>query len=200
MLTLCDKPTLCQQIERTIAIQRNQVGDAAFALSLLNHANEQQKILTPGIYETYYQTIVGDNDASPPRDGYLQKSGLDVALKEAQATAQTAAAAAPVVAPAAAPAQAPSTPPSPPPVPSAAPAAPPIPADSQWYYAVAGQQRGPVGLETVRELAATGLVSPETNVWCQGMPAWAPAISTPLAALFETATTPPIGPPPLPPL
>jgi uncharacterized RDD family membrane protein YckC len=42
----------------------------------------------------------------------------------------------------------------------------------QWYYAEQGQQRGPVGLEDLRRLIASGQVTGAHLVWREGMPQW----------------------------
>lgn len=177
VLTLCDKPTLCQQIERAMQIRRNQIGDPAFARAILAHAQAQQKTLTPAIYETYYKTIVGDTDASPPRDGYLQKSGLDKALEkpdESKAPDEFKAPDEPEI------------------------VKPPT-LNGQWYYAVGNQQQGPVSVEKLRELAANGRITAQTSVWCAGMAGWLPASATEIGEFFPKSELPPPLPPPLPP-
>lgn len=42
----------------------------------------------------------------------------------------------------------------------------------KWYYAEAGQQRGPVEEEEFRQLTATGTIRPDTLVWREGMAGW----------------------------
>jgi hypothetical protein len=42
-----------------------------------------------------------------------------------------------------------------------------------WFYSQDGQQRGPVNDAQLDELVASGVVRPETLVWCEGMSAWA---------------------------
>ena len=42
----------------------------------------------------------------------------------------------------------------------------------QWYYAVAGQQQGPVDTETLRKLIASGQVGQQDLVWKDGMANW----------------------------
>ena len=46
---------------------------------------------------------------------------------------------------------------------------------SQWYYAHNGQQNGPVSIEQLRELAASGSLKPQDLVWNQSMTDWIPA-------------------------
>ncbi|MBL9172262.1 MAG: DUF4339 domain-containing protein [Verrucomicrobiales bacterium] len=43
-----------------------------------------------------------------------------------------------------------------------------------WYYAVAGERKGPVTGAELTALAAAGTVTPETLVWREGMAGWAP--------------------------
>lgn len=43
-----------------------------------------------------------------------------------------------------------------------------------WYYAENGVQKGPVTEDTLKKLADAGTVTPETLVWCEGMPDWQP--------------------------
>jgi Putative virion core protein (lumpy skin disease virus) len=72
---------------------------------------------------------------------------------------------------------------------SAAAAPPPLPAQAQWYYAVNGQQQGPVDAA-----ALSSRITRETLVWKQGMSGWTAAGEVPeLSGLFAAA------PPPLPP-
>lgn len=46
----------------------------------------------------------------------------------------------------------------------------------QWYYAQAGQQIGPINLETMQNLIQDGTIDPTTDlVWNSGMTDWTPA-------------------------
>ncbi|MBM4148964.1 MAG: DUF975 family protein [Lentisphaerae bacterium] len=55
-----------------------------------------------------------------------------------------------------------------------------------WYYAINGQQQGPVPEKTIRELAATGGIGPDDLVWNADMGGeWARAAS--VAGLFGEA-------------
>jgi hypothetical protein len=47
--------------------------------------------------------------------------------------------------------------------------------DQTWYYHHAGTQNGPVTLDELQRLAASGGLDPEDLVWQQGMPGWVPA-------------------------
>ncbi len=49
----------------------------------------------------------------------------------------------------------------------------------QWYYIAQAQQQGPVSLEQLLDLAATGRLRPTTLLWREGMPSRKPARSTP---------------------
>jgi len=70
---------------------------------------------------------------------------------------------------------------APPPVakPAQIPLAPerPLPGQPEWFYENNGQQSGPVPFETLRLLAASGQLTPQTYVWKEGMPAWAEAVN-----------------------
>lgn len=66
--------------------------------------------------------------------------------------------------------------------------------DDQWFYGQNGQQRGPVELAALRELARVGQLSPGDLVWRQGMADWAPA-SQVLPELFAPPFAPPSAPP-----
>lgn len=45
-------------------------------------------------------------------------------------------------------------------------------ADQSWYFASQGQQQGPLSEAQLRELIATGKITPETLVWTEGMANW----------------------------
>ncbi len=62
----------------------------------------------------------------------------------------------------------------------------------QWYYLDQAQQQGPVSLERLLDLAATGRLRPTTLLWKEGIRASKPARSTPelsAAHFAEPATT-----------
>lgn len=44
----------------------------------------------------------------------------------------------------------------------------------QWYYALNGQQLGPVSQENFDQLVRDGVIKPETLVWYQGLGNWQP--------------------------
>jgi GYF domain 2 len=66
---------------------------------------------------------------------------------------------------------------------------------AQWWYERGGQQAGPVPLETLQQLAASGELTRATRVWTPGMPGWSRAETVP--ALAWPPAAPPM-PPPLP--
>ena len=55
---------------------------------------------------------------------------------------------------------------------------------ASWYYVGNGAQQGPVDIDAVRRLIASGLVKPDTQVWTDGLAAWMPASQTEIASLF----------------
>jgi uncharacterized RDD family membrane protein YckC len=69
-----------------------------------------------------------------------------------------------------------------------------------YYYAVDGQQNGPVTEEQLDQLVTSGSLSPETLVWKEGMANWeaystlkpgvAPAVATATAAALSVANPP----------
>jgi hypothetical protein len=68
-------------------------------------------------------------------------------------------------------------------------------AEQQWYFAQAGQQQGPFPESTLRQMLASGQLSPADVVWRPGMPQWAPAGSVPGLMPAQAA---PVTPPPPP--
>ena len=58
--------------------------------------------------------------------------------------------------------------------------------DDQWFYGQDGAQRGPIDLEAIRALAASGQLRPRDLVWRQGMTDWLPATQV-MPELFATA-------------
>ena len=68
----------------------------------------------------------------------------------------------------------------------------------EWYYAVSGQQRGPVAYETLRAMAASRQIHPQDLVWSPGMEHWQPAGS--VQGLFDAgpASQQPTTAPPYP--
>jgi hypothetical protein len=85
----------------------------------------------------------------------------------------------------------------PPPSPAQA-APPPLPAPAQdiWFYALNGQQTGPVPVRELKELIRSGKIGPQDLVWKAGTAGWEPAGQ--VQGLFERSTTT-ATPPPLPP-
>lgn len=70
---------------------------------------------------------------------------------------------------------------------------PPPPSAFTPYYIYANNvQQGPFDLPTLQTLVSSGVLTPQTLVWKQGMPAWAPASGqADLTSLFGTMPPPP---------
>lgn len=87
------------------------------------------------------------------------------------------------------------------PAPGAMPPTPPTPVPDpviSLHIAAGGQTYGPFNYAQCKQMAGTGQLTPQSQVWMQGMPAWAPASQVPqLLPLFATAA--PQGMPPMPP-
>lgn len=66
--------------------------------------------------------------------------------------------------------------------------------NEQWYYTENGQQRGPIGAQELRQLAASGKLQPTDQVWREGMKTWQRASSVPeiLPNLAAGAAPPPL--------
>lgn len=64
-------------------------------------------------------------------------------------------------------------------------------ADVQWFYAQGGQQAGPVPLEQLLQMVASGQLSPADLVWREGMVNWQPLGSLPE---FGAPPAPPASP------
>src|SRR5439155_27315510 len=54
-----------------------------------------------------------------------------------------------------------------------------------WFYAVDGEQKGPVDVATLRKLVRDKTISPESLVWHAGMTDWIPAKDAPGVASPE---------------
>jgi hypothetical protein len=48
-----------------------------------------------------------------------------------------------------------------------------------WHYGTEADRRGPISLEELQRLAATGQLAPATLVWCEGMATWVPWATLP---------------------
>jgi uncharacterized RDD family membrane protein YckC len=59
----------------------------------------------------------------------------------------------------------------------------------QWFYAQSGQQKGPVSIDALRQLIASGALRPTDLVWREGMANW-----TALQAVPELGPPPPAAP------
>ncbi|CAL2102306.1 SPFH domain-containing protein [Tenacibaculum sp. 190130A14a] len=69
---------------------------------------------------------------------------------------------------------------------------PPLPNQPQYFYAVNGQQAGPVNYEALKGLFAGGSINAETLVWKQGMPNWASLQSVPELQNLLGSVPPPL--------
>ena len=55
-----------------------------------------------------------------------------------------------------------------------------------WYYALNGQQQGPVPETEIANLAAAGVLKADTLIWSEGLTDWQP-LSQALPAALTTA-------------
>lgn len=62
---------------------------------------------------------------------------------------------------------------------------------ARWFLLENGVQRGPVELETMRDLVLDGTIDPDTYVWADGMPQWLQAKDVP--ALVPPITLRPLN-------
>lgn len=69
---------------------------------------------------------------------------------------------------------------------------PPLPNQPQYFYAVNGQQAGPVNYEALKGLFAGGSINAETLVWKQGMANWASLQSVPELQNLLGSVPPPL--------
>jgi len=69
---------------------------------------------------------------------------------------------------------------------------PPLPQQTQYFYALNGQQVGPVSLQRLTELFKQKQISGETLVWKQGMTNWMALNSTPEYQQMEGTIPPPL--------
>lgn len=60
----------------------------------------------------------------------------------------------------------------------------------EWYYALNGQQNGPVNEAEFNRLVSTGVIRPDTLVWHSGLAEWQP-----LAKVQPVAAAPPVAAP-----
>jgi hypothetical protein len=64
----------------------------------------------------------------------------------------------------------------------------------EWYYAVEGEQKGPVNDDEFRRLAQQGVITPQTLVWREGLANWQPyAEQAPPPPPLSTGAPPPNG-------
>lgn len=87
---------------------------------------------------------------------------------------------------------------TPPPMPGAQPVQP-AQTNVMYMVAVGAQQAGPFNMMQLQQLVASGQLTPQSYVWCQGMPSWVPAGQVPeLMSLFAPAGAAMPGMPPMP--
>lgn len=67
---------------------------------------------------------------------------------------------------------------------------PPLPQQTQYFYAVNGQQAGPVTMDVLANLFASNTINAETLVWKQGMANWA-ALNSVVELQSILGSTPP---------
>jgi hypothetical protein len=74
-----------------------------------------------------------------------------------------------------------------------APPPPPMPPQQVAFHVlIGGVQQGAFPLPQLQQMAQMGQVTPDTMVWCAGMPTWAAAGTVPtLAGLFGAVPPPP---------
>ncbi len=63
--------------------------------------------------------------------------------------------------------------------------------ETVWYYSSHGKPEGPVSEADLRAQLRSGILEPDTLVWCEGMPDWAPA--TTITTWKEVPLPPPAG-------
>ena len=88
--------------------------------------------------------------------------------------------------------------PVPPPLGGGAPVPPPMQTPViSLYIGMGTQQYGPYNYDSCKQMVAAGQLTPQTMVWMEGMPAWAPASTVPV---LQPLFAPPVAPqmPPMP--
>lgn len=85
-----------------------------------------------------------------------------------------------------------------PPFPGAGPGVPPPPPVVQYNVAVNGQSTGPFDMNTLAQMVRNGQLTPQSQVWKQGMSGWAAAETIQELGSLFAQNTPPPPPPPLP--
>lgn len=69
---------------------------------------------------------------------------------------------------------------------------PPLPNQVQFFYAVNGQQTGPVNQQALKDLFTNGSINTDTLVWKQGMVNWASLKSVPELQNLLGSVPPPL--------
>lgn len=70
-------------------------------------------------------------------------------------------------------------------------APPPIPQQTQYFYALNGQQQGPISFDQLKALFAGRTVNKETLIWKQGLVDWSPLKDIDELKVFLGGNTPP---------
>ena len=146
-------------------------------------------------YEQFLNTGNPNTDAGNAILLHSEGDGKDLPSLFVVENAEEIAGASKQAAAPAAPPQMPGMPPQMPGMPTPPPAQPTV----NLFLAIGGQQYGPYDYATCQQLVKNGQLTPQSMVWQQGMPAWAPASSVPeLQGLFAPPAAP--GMPPMPPM
>ena len=69
---------------------------------------------------------------------------------------------------------------------------PPLPQQTQYFYALNGQQTGPISLQRLTELFKQKQITGETLIWKQGMGSWTALNATPEYKQMEGTIPPPL--------
>lgn len=146
-------------------------------------------------YEQFLNTGNPNTDAANAILLHSEGDGKDLPSLFVVENAEEIAGASGQAAAPAAPPQMPGMPPQMPGMPTPPPAQPTV----NLFLAIGGQQYGPYDYAICQQLVKNGQLTPQSMVWQQGMPAWAPASSVPeLQGLFAPPAAP--GMPPMPPM
>ncbi len=63
--------------------------------------------------------------------------------------------------------------------------------NTQWYYVLSNQQKGPIDEAMVERLIANNVINANTLMWQAGMAGWLPLRSTSLCNLLPSVSAPP---------
>jgi hypothetical protein len=68
---------------------------------------------------------------------------------------------------------------------------PPLPNQQLFHVILDGVQQGPIPISQIQQLIQSSKITPQTMVWCAGMPSWVTANSISELQLFFGAIPPP---------